>query len=91
MMLFSDTAMNAVILTTMGAVVLALTINLNINFLLVNELNRDLLGDSWLMKVGKRLLVGVVIISSLDDLGPVAYATCTYSIAQQSKQTKVKS
>ena len=33
MMLLADTAMYAVILTTMGAVVLAGTTNLNINFL----------------------------------------------------------
>jgi uncharacterized protein (TIGR00369 family) len=90
MMLLADTAMYAAILTTMGAVVLAVTTNLNINFLRKPEPNRDLLGESWLMKVGKRLIVGEVIIYSQDDPEPVAHATCTYSIPPQSIQTKVQ-
>ena len=84
-------AMYAAILTTMGAVVLAVTTNLNINFLRKPEPRRDLLGESWLMKVGKRLIVGEVIIYSQDDPEPVAHATCTYSIPPQSIQTKVQS
>jgi uncharacterized protein (TIGR00369 family) len=91
MMLLADTAMYAAILSTMGAVVLAVTTNLNINFLRKPEPHRDLLGESWLMKVGKRLIVGEVIIYSQDDPEPVAHATCTYSIPPQSIQTKVKS
>ncbi|HIO11187.1 MAG TPA: PaaI family thioesterase, partial [Deltaproteobacteria bacterium] len=40
MMLLADTAMYAAILTTVGAVVLAVTTNLNINFLRKPERNR---------------------------------------------------
>ena len=90
MMLLADTAMYA-ILSTMGAVVLAVTTNLNINFLRKPEPYRDLLGESWLMKVGKRLIVGEIISYSQDDPVPVAHATCTYSIPPQSIQTKVQS
>ena len=57
-----------------------MTTNLNINFLRKPEPHRDLVGESWLMKVGKRLIVGEVIIYSQDDPEPVAHATCTYSI-----------
>ena len=84
MMLLADTAMYAAILTTMGAVVLAVTTNLNINFLRKPESQSDLVGESWLMKIGKRLIVGEVIIYSQDDPEPVAHATCTYSIPPQS-------
>ena len=91
MMLLAGTAMYAAILTTMCAVVLTVTTDLNINLLRKPEPRRDLLGDSWLMKVGKRLIVGEVIIYSQDDPEPVAHATCTYSIPPQSIQTKVQS
>ena len=84
MMLLADTAMYAAILTTMGGVVLAVTTNLNINFLRKPEAHRDLLGESWLMKMGKRLIVGEVIIYSQGDPEPVAHATCTYSIPPRS-------
>ena len=84
MMLLADTAMYAAILTTMGGVVLAVTTNLNINFLRKPEANRGLLGESWLMKMGKRLIVGEVIIYSQGDPEPVAHATCTYSIPPRS-------
>ena len=80
MMLLADTAVYAAILTTMGAVVLAVTTNLNINFLRKPVPNRDLVGESWLMKVGKRLIVGEIIIYSDNDPEPVAHATCTYSL-----------
>ena len=90
MMLLADTAMYAAILTTMGAVVLAVTTNLNINFLRKPEPHRDRAGESCLMKVGKRLIVGEVIIYSQDDSEPVAHATCTYSIAPQYIQTGVQ-
>ncbi len=73
MMLLADTAVYAAILT-----------NLNINFLRKPEPNLDLIGESWLMKVGKRLIVGEVIIYSENDPEPVAHATCTYSLPTKS-------
>ena len=84
MMLLADTAVYAAILTTIGAVALAVTTNLNINFLRKPEPNLDLIGESWLMKVGKRLIVGEVIIYSENDPEPVALATCTYSLPTKS-------
>ncbi len=84
MMLLADTAVYAAILTTIGAVALAVTTNLNINFLRKPEPNLDLIGESWLMKVGKRLIVGEVIIYSENDPEPVAHATCTYSLPRKS-------
>ena len=80
MMLLADLAMYAAILNTVGSVVLAVTTNLNINFLRKPEPERNLVGESTLMKVGKRLIVGQVSIYSEDDPEPVAHATCTYSV-----------
>lgn len=84
MMMLADLAMYAAILTTIGSVVLAVTTNLNINFLRKPEPDRNLVGESTLMKVGKRLIVGEVSIYSEDDPEPVAHATCTYSIPPES-------
>ena len=71
--------------------VLAVTTNLNINFLRKLEPHRDVLGESWLIKVGRRLILGELIIYSQDEPAPVAHVTFTYSFPPQSKQTKVKS
>ena len=54
MMLLADLAMYAAILNTIGSVVLAVTTNLNINFLRKPVPERNLLGESTLMKIGKR-------------------------------------
>ena len=80
MMLLADTDVYAAILSTMGAVVLSVTTNLNINFLRKPEPHRILFGESKLMKDGKRLIVGNVIIYSEHDQEPVSHATCKYSI-----------
>jgi len=86
MMLLADLAMYAAILNTIGSVVLAVTTNLNINFLRKPEPERNIVGESKLMKVGKRLIVGQVSIYSEDDPEPVAHATCTYSVPPENFQ-----
>jgi|TARA_Y100001951_G_scaffold98618_1_gene99646 acyl-coenzyme A thioesterase PaaI-like protein len=78
-MLLADTAVYSAILTTMEAVVSVVRTNLNINFLSKPDPNQDLVGESWLMKVDKSLIVGEVIIYSENDSEPIAHATCTYS------------
>ena len=83
MMLLAYTAVYAEILSTMGAVFLSVTTNLNINFLCKPEPHRRLFGESKLMKVRKLLIVGKVIIYSEHDQEPVARATCTHSIAPE--------
>ena len=80
MMLLADLAIYAAILNTIGSVVLAVTTNLNINFLRKPKPGKNLVGESTLIKVGKRLIVGEVSIYSEDDPEPVAHATCTYSV-----------
>ncbi len=84
MMLLADLAIYAAILNTIGSVFLAVTTNLNINFLRKPAPDKNLVGHSTLMKVGKRLIVGEVSIYSEDDPEPVAHATCTYSVPPES-------
>lgn len=79
MMTLVDTAMYAVILGHIGIVELAVTTNLNINFLRKPEPG-ILNAKANLLKLGKQLAVGEVTITCNDDPRPVAHATCTYSI-----------
>ena len=86
MMMLADMAMYAAILNTIGRVLLAVTTNFNINFLRKPEPDRNLIGESTLIKLGKRLIVGEIKIHSQGDSEPVAHATCTYSIPPKSYQ-----
>ena len=75
MMALADVALLAAI----GPVPLAVTINLNINFL--RKPGRcDLTAEARLLKVGKRLAIGEVTIRCDGEEAPVAHATSTYSI-----------
>jgi uncharacterized protein (TIGR00369 family) len=79
MMALADVAMYVAVLASIGPVPLAVTTNLNINFLRKPGV-ADLLAKAKLMKLGKRLAVGEVALWSdgTDDL--VAHVTSTYSI-----------
>jgi acyl-coenzyme A thioesterase PaaI-like protein len=59
---------------------LAVTTNLNINFLRKGKPGQDVLAAAKLMKLGKRLAVGEVGLHSPRRAGLVAHATGTYSI-----------
>lgn len=80
MMALADHAMYAVILAHIGPVALAVTTNLNINFLRKPAL-QDLLAEGRLLKLGKRLAVGeVTLFNEGEEDDPVAHVTSTYSI-----------
>ena len=79
MMMLSDFALYVAVLAAIGPVALAVTINLNINFLRPPD-RRDLLAEARLFKLGKRLAVGEVTIRSDGSDEPVAHVTATYSI-----------
>ena len=84
MMAMADHAMYAVILGHIGPVALAVTTNLNINFLRKPE-PVDLIAEARLLKLGKRLAVGeVTIFSDGFEDDAVAHVTCTYSIPPRS-------
>ncbi len=79
LMALADVAMYAALLGEIGLVPLAVTTNLNINFLR-RPAQRDVIGNARLLKVGKQLAVGEVFLRSDGDPEPVAHVTCTYSI-----------
>ena len=79
MMALADFAMYVAVLGGIGPVPLAVTINLNINFLRKPG-PRDLLAEARLLKLGKRLAMGEVTICSDGEAEPVAHVTSTYSI-----------
>jgi uncharacterized protein (TIGR00369 family) len=81
MMELADFAMYVAVFSAIGPQPLAVTTNLNINFLR-KPARADLLADAKLMKVGKRLAVGDVWIYSEGAGDPVAHVTATYSIPQ---------
>ena len=81
MMELADFAMYVAVFSAIGPQPLAVTTNLNINFLR-KPTRADLLADAHLMKVGKRLAVGEVTIYSDGTDDPVAHVTATYSIPQ---------
>jgi len=79
MMELADFAMYVAVFSAVGAQPLAVTTNLNINFLR-KPAPADLIAHARLMKVGKRLAVGEVTLYSDGTDEPVAHVTSTYSI-----------
>jgi uncharacterized protein (TIGR00369 family) len=79
MMELADFAMYVAVFSAVGAQPLAVTTNLNINFLR-KPAPADLIAEAKLLKVGKRLAVGEVAIYSDGQDEPVAHVTSTYSI-----------
>ncbi len=79
MMGLADFAMYAALMGAMGQVELAVTTNLNINFLR-RPGQSDITGDCRMLKLGKRLAVLEVTLFSAGEDEPIAHATGTYSI-----------
>jgi uncharacterized protein (TIGR00369 family) len=82
MMGLADFALYVAIFSAIGPQTLAVTTNLNINFLR-KPAQGDLIADARLMKVGKRLVIGEVTLYSDGDDEPVAHVTATYSVPPQ--------
>ena len=79
LMTLADTAMYVVLLAMIGPIALAVTTNLNINFLRKPEPG-DVIAEARILKLGNRLAVGEVTMYSDGQEEPVAHATLTYSI-----------
>ncbi|MFV1922257.1 MAG: PaaI family thioesterase [Methylotenera sp.] len=79
MMTAADTAMYVAILGSLGGMAMAVTSNLNINFLKRPE-QRDLIADASIIKLGKRIAFCEVAIrcEGADEL--VAHVTGSYSL-----------
>ena len=81
LMSLADYAMYVAVLSAIGRVELAVTINLTANFLR-RPRPGAIVGDCRLIKLGKRLAYGEVSLYSEgeEEAGPVAHVTATYSI-----------
>jgi uncharacterized protein (TIGR00369 family) len=80
LMSLADFAMYVVLLSAIGPVGLAVTTNLNINFLRKGAAGADVFAEARLLKLGKRLAVGEVTLLSGESPDPIAHVTATYSI-----------
>ena len=78
-MALGDYAVYVAVLATIGWEPLAVTTSLNVNFLRKPG-RKDLLADCDLIKVGKRLVVGEVMIREAGEEEPIAHLTSTYSV-----------
>ena len=79
MFLLADISFYLVTLSIIGPKSLTVTTNCSINFLRKPDKN-NLTSNARILKIGKTLSVGDVLIYSLDKTQPVAHASLTYSI-----------
>lgn len=76
----ADAAMLVALWGEIGIVPMAVTTNMNINFLRRPSAQQDVLGKCTLLKVGKRLAVAEISLYSEGDTEPVAHAVGTYAV-----------
>lgn len=76
----ADVAMYLGILARIGPVALAVTTNCAIDFMRKPAAGRDLLGEARVLKLGRSLAVGDVLVFSEGQAEPVARASLTYSV-----------
>jgi uncharacterized protein (TIGR00369 family) len=79
MMGLADFTMYAAVLSRIGRVKMAVTTNLNANFLRLPP-QKDLIAEGRLQKLGRRLAYGEVTIFSQGEDEPVCHVTSTYSL-----------
>jgi uncharacterized protein (TIGR00369 family) len=80
MFALADVAIYLAILSRIGPVALAVTTNASIDFMRKPEAGRDLIARARILKLGRVLAVGDVLIGSDGGEAPVARASMTYSI-----------
>ncbi len=76
----ADVAMYLAILSRIGPVALAVTTNCAVDFMRKPAAGCDLLGEARILKLGRSLAVGDVLVFSEGQPDPVARAGLTYSI-----------
>ncbi|WP_333817073.1 PaaI family thioesterase [Tabrizicola sp.] len=78
--LLADVAMYLAVLSRIGPVALAVTTSAAMDFMRKPAAGRDLLGEARVLKLGRSLAVGDVMIFSEGGVEPVARASLTYAI-----------
>ena len=80
MFALADVAMYLAVLARIGPVGLAVTTNCSIDFMRKPAAGVDLLAEARVLKMGRVLAVGDVLMFSEGQAAPVARASLTYSI-----------
>ena len=80
----ADVCVYALVLSRLGREALAVTTNASFDFMRKPSGSVDLIGHGRLLKLGRVLAVGDVLIYSEGDDRPVARSTMTYSIPPKS-------
>ena len=80
MFALADVAMYLAILSRIGPVALAVTTHCSIDFLRKPVAGRDMLGRAQILKLGRSLVVGDVLLYSQGAPEVVARASLTYSV-----------
>jgi uncharacterized protein (TIGR00369 family) len=80
MFALADCAVYGIVLAMIGRQALAVTTSCSVDFMRKPEAGRDLVAKCRLLKLGRVLAVGDVLIFSLGSDKPVARASMTYSI-----------
>ena len=88
MFTLADCTFYVATLAMIGREALAVTTSLSINFLR-KPARRDLIGEARILKLGQRLSVGDVTLTSEGDDRPVAHATVTYAIPSRDLARKM--
>lgn len=80
MFMLADVAVYAMVLSHVGRKALAVTTNSSLDFLRKPAAGQDIVAKGRLLKLGRSLAVGDVLMFSGDLAKPVARASMTYSI-----------
>ncbi len=80
MFALADVSVYAMVLARIGRKALAVTTNCSLDFMRKPEAGRDVIAECRLLKLGRVLAVGDVLMFSEGSDKPVARATLTYSI-----------
>ncbi len=80
MFALADVSVYMIVMAMIGPQALAVTTNCSIDFMRKPAAETDLIAECRLLKLGRVLAVGDVLIYSEGDTRPVARATLTYSI-----------
>lgn len=82
MFALADLALYGAVLSRIGAVPLAVTSQMSINFLRKPPV-KPMVAEARLLRLGKRSAYGEILIFSEGEADPVAHATGTYAIPAQ--------
>jgi uncharacterized protein (TIGR00369 family) len=78
-MTLADTALYGMVLSVLGMELLAVTVSLNVSFLRKPR-QADLIAEATLLKHGRRLIVGQVLLYSDGEAEPIAHVTGSYAV-----------